>query len=168
MKKTTKKPRKKRESYKFDTYFDAYEYKENVISDRGLDMMGKALVRWALEDEDALKLRFFFSQKGIGSGDIKRWRRRNKRFNAAYELAKTIIGDKREIGALKRKLDTALVLRTMRLYDDEYNKWLKKLEEWFSNLKHKEKEKIQPTTFMVNMQSFLEGEEGASRCKEGD
>lgn len=139
---------------RYDHYLDNVSFRQTPISDRSLELLGKQLVNWALSDESALKIRPFFTQRGMGTNDVKRWRKRNKKFDAAYDLAFNVIGDRRECGALIRKLDSSMVIRTMALYDKDW----KLLEIWRSEMKKKEQEE-KATSFTIKMQSFSDAEE---------
>ena len=131
-------------------FLNLHTLKMQPVSDEWLEIFAKELVDWTINDENALTMNGFYVKKGVPSRTVARWRKRSKLFNEAHEFAKMIIGCRRETGALTKKLDAGIVLRTMAMYDEEW----KKLEEWRADLKIKEAEKKQPANFIVRMDSI--------------
>lgn len=153
VKKKTLQPSMKKKSPRkiriYDYYTDVLEMKEKPISIAKIEKLGENLFKWALEDEDAFKVRSFFTKQSIGGDDIKRWRGRSPKFDKAYKMALELIGDRREIGGLKRTFDSSIVVQSMPHYDPDW----RELAQWRSNLRAQEKEQA-ATTFTVNMKSF--------------
>ena len=139
----------KRKKIRFDHYLDLVSFREKPISDQSLEKLAKDLVAWAINDETATKIKPFFIFRGMGTTDVKRWKKRNKKFAAAYSLALSAIGNRREHGALTKKYDSNTVIKSMPLYDSDW----KDLEEWRSNLRKSEQEN-KATTFTIKMDSF--------------
>jgi hypothetical protein len=69
---------------------------------------------------NALKIRSWFRAKGFSYSDIERMKAKSKVFNRYYYMAMDEIGDRREIGALEKKLDPSVVKFTMPLYDPDW------------------------------------------------
>jgi hypothetical protein len=120
-----------------DEYFDPISYKRTPMTDVSLKRLGQALVQWALNDDDALTIRQFFDARGIGGSAIGKWQERCPKFRAAYKLAMSAIGTRREIGGIKKKFDSNFVSSSMAHYLKEY----KALAEWRSALRQKEETK---------------------------
>ena len=123
--------RQKIKKSKFDEYRDMFSIKTKPVSERFIYLLSKELVCWAVHDENALILKQFFFEKGINTSDIHRWRKKNKWLDEAIEFAKGAIGVRREIGALTKKLDVGMVIKSMANYCDEW----KEIELWRSKLK---------------------------------
>jgi len=134
-----------------DDYLNLHTMKLQPVSIEWLEILAKDLVEWAINDEKALKLTAFYTNRGICSDTLARWLRRSKILNTSHKFAKMVIGNRREVGALTKKFDATLVMRSMAVYDKEW----KDLEEWRSDLKNKEEEQ-KAASFVVKMQSFSE------------
>ena len=74
------------------------------------------------------------SKKRVAPKTYYGWVKRYPIAKEANEFAKTIIGNRREVGALKRKFDVGMFTASMPMYSDEW----KENVEWKSSLKHKE------------------------------
>lgn len=134
----------------YDQYIDFGSFKEKPVSEAFIEHLGQELVEWAIQDEDALKITQFFTKKRIYSSDIARWRERSKKFDGAYRFALTVIGDRRELGALRKKLDGGMVSATMSLYDSEW----KNLIEWKAQLKENSGVNREKELVVVNMPTW--------------
>lgn len=115
----------------WEDYFNMTTFKMSPVSDVFLEKLAADLCQWALHDEEALKLNTFFAERGIHQHTAEVWRKRNKKLDSAYSFAKQCIGDRREMGGLKRKLDSGMVSTTMAHYDSDW----KALAEWRAKLK---------------------------------
>ena len=145
-------PTKRRKSIQSREFFhDIYTYQQKPMSIPGLQKMGAGLIKWALEDPKALKIKPFFRNLGIATNDVSRWRKKYPAFDMAYRTALEAIGDRREIGAIEKKYDSSLICRTMVQYDSEWAQ----TEEWRAGLRTKEEDKGNHT-FVINMPSFEE------------
>jgi len=140
----------KKEWTYFDEYFDFNSFKKKPVSEQWLMELAKRLVFWARDNEDALILNQFFTDEGIGKSTVANWKKRNERFNMSYDFAKQLIGIRREVGALKKKLDTHMIMFTMPQYSESW----KELEEWRSSLKVKEQEKVGDRKITIVMEKF--------------
>ena len=151
MEKTIKPSNEKKKRSKIVPYDYHYDLamREKPISIAAIENLGEALIKWAVHDETARKLRPFFTKRGISSTDVERWSKRSKKFKRSYELAKCAIGDRREDGGLTKKYDPSIVLRSMAKYDKEW----RELEQWRSDMKNSEKER-EATIFNVGLPSF--------------
>jgi hypothetical protein len=131
---TTEAPAKPK--YMYDEYYDYFTFKMRPVSDQWIDALAHELLDWATTNDNAFKITQFYHMKGIGSDDIKRWRERNKNLDVAYVRALEMLGNRREIGAIKGKLKEGIVLSSMPMYD---KKW-KSLAEWRAALRNKSEE----------------------------
>lgn len=125
----------KKSQYKFfDEYFDYIQMKPVPISDGRLLEIASEVVKWALEDEGAITLSQFYCNLGIALATFQKWRRRCPELEEGCTIAKQIIGNRREKGALERRYAERTVLTSMAQYSPSW----KKMEEWRSSLKVKE------------------------------
>ncbi len=108
----------KRVSFFF--YRDIFTGLEAPMSDKGIERLANELVEWAQKDPDALKLSQFHFDKGISYKTWGEWRNKFPELQQAVNDAKQIIGNRRETGALKNKLNAGMVHYSMSFYDPEW------------------------------------------------
>lgn len=121
----------------FETYTDTYLFREKPISPQGIERLAQEFIKWAREDENALKVSSFFKIKGIPMMDIERWIKKPEfwKLKLAYTEGLEIIGDRREMGALNKKLSEGMITHSMPQYDRD---WKNNIE-WRSRLRREEK-----------------------------
>lgn len=107
------------------------------ITNKMMDDLGKELVEWAEHNPDALKLKQFYGQKGIGEKKFNEWCTKFPDLAEHRDQAKMHIGNRREVGALRRELDTGMVIWMMPQYDQDWDDQLVRRE----SLKNKDGEK---------------------------
>ncbi len=110
------------ETIKYD-WFDyqcIYTGLMKPMSENGINRLADEVVDWARNDVDAYKLSQFYLHKGISSKTWENWCKKYQRLNDASEAAKQLIGNRREIGALKHELNYGPVNFTMPFYDPEW------------------------------------------------
>ena len=90
------------------------------LTQEEIEELGRDFLKWARETKDAYKVGTFFRRHGWGYDDITNWKKKYPYFKKLYLEGKEEIGDRREIGALKRKLDSSTVNSTLRNYSQEY------------------------------------------------
>lgn len=149
MKKATKNTtvKEKPANTPFFDCFDIFTLKQRPISLNYVEKMGMEFLKWAINDDDALKAMVFFRKHGHCSDDIASWKDRSPAFAKAYDEGKSAIGDRREMGGIKRKFDAGIVASSMAIYDKEW----KSHAEWKANLT---KEREQPATKIVVIEKF--------------
>jgi hypothetical protein len=128
----------------FFDYLDTFTFKMKPISEDSLDKLAEELVRWAVNDDDALKLSQFYIKHGFYDSDFYNWCARNKNLEIAHKTAMIAIGNRREIGAIKRKYDSGTINTSMSIYDKQW----KELAEWKANL-NKEKEQVEQKIIVI-------------------
>lgn len=109
-------------------------WRSKPITDKELDALGDELIEWATNDESAYKLSTFWNAMRLDKSVIFEWTQRYEPFKKAISIAKSIIGDRRELQALHFKIHPGIVMKTMAMYDSDY----KDLCEWESKLSSKE------------------------------
>jgi len=85
------------------------------------------LVEWAQRD-DALVLGTCYGMRGYSYETSLRWAKENEIYAYAKELTKTIVGARREVQALKGRIDAGLVRASLATYDPEYRAFLKEMK----------------------------------------
>lgn len=111
---------KKSSRTKIESPHTIFSWRQKPVSDEFLKQLINDGIEWAANDPEAYKIKPFFKKRRITTNDIKRWQERSDEFAEGYQFMKEIIGDRREIGALKKQLDSAIVLRSMHQYDPEW------------------------------------------------
>lgn len=117
-------------------FTEDFDIKDIDITEPILKLMSQDLLFWAKTNNEALTLDQFWNEYNIYRTYVERWKERFPWFVNVVELAKSIIGTRREVGALKKQLDSNIVVLTAPMY----NKEIKKLLKWRANLKEIEKD----------------------------
>lgn len=125
-------------------------FKEIPVSDDYLSILAQEYATWACDNHEAYKASEFRTLKKIPGSTWMSWLERNENLMTAHLFVLEVIGNRREIGALTKKLDSSIVSFTMPHYDSEW----KQLVEWRSSLREKEK-KQEASNFVIQMDSFL-------------
>lgn len=89
-----------------------------------------------MDNEEPLTARQFFLKRRVDEETVKAWGELYPPLKEACYYNKMIVGDRRETLALQGKLNHAIVLKTMPMYDKSYRKMM----EWEANLKAKANE----------------------------
>lgn len=129
----------------YDEYIEGFGFPSKPISKHFIDRLAERLVEWARDDDDALKVSQFFIQENIHQQTVERWMAKYEHLRKAYDFATTAIGNRRELGGLKRKFDSGIVASTMAHYDKDW----KKLAEWRSKLRNQEESHNGPKIVVV-------------------
>lgn len=114
-----------------EDYLDCFSFTYKPVNEAFINRISTELVNWAKTDQKAYKIRPFFSNKGIAQDTYCKWVRKYPTFKAAYDLAMAVIGDRREHGAIERKLDSNIVTFMAPHYDADW----KSMREYNANLK---------------------------------
>lgn len=124
-------------------------WKEKPYSELTIRGLAEELLEWAKNDEHALVIDEFRAIRNIGESTWYRVRKQYEFFEDAYQNAKTLIGIRREKGAMVGKLSDSAVNRTQ----PAYSKRLRRTEEWRSSLRQKESERG-AGTIVVRMDQY--------------
>jgi hypothetical protein len=144
----------KKTKFRYDEYSNMRTWKMTPISNATKDALAAELYDWALNDENAFKLSQFYTERGISYNDFSRWLTQHERLKQAHDAAKILIGNRREIGALKNKLNAGVVVPSMPKYDKDW----KDLAEWRASMKA-EAQSDGNNTVKVVIENFNEKEE---------
>lgn len=113
-----------------DEYLDLQTFKKKPIHQDFLRVFAENLRAFA-DHEDSLRLDEYYHAMGMGKRDFYRFVEKYDFVRAARDYAKAKIAARREQGALKNKLNAAVVMKYQPLFDDE----VKELEKWRAALK---------------------------------
>lgn len=111
-----------------DEGLDMVGFKQTTLGERAIMEIARKMTIWAKENKEELKLSTFFLDQGISMRTVNRWCHRYPFFGELFYSAMNIIGDRREKLALYREIDGSMVMRTMHMYDDAYQRSLAWLE----------------------------------------
>lgn len=89
-----------------------------------IDRIAYELVEWAKSDE-RYTINSFLFQKGIPKKTFYEWIERYSELKFAHEMFMLKMSDKREVGALTRKLDPSTAYNSLGKYDEEWRDYLK-------------------------------------------
>ena len=112
------------------SYRNCFDWNLHNVNERFIEQFFTDLVTEARDNEDMLTLGEFYLKKGVPNYTFQQWVKRFEFAATCATHAKSLIGIRREKGALKKELDSSLVLRSMPLYDQDY----KDLKEWEAKL----------------------------------
>lgn len=101
-------------------YLNHKAREQTWMTEEKIERFAAEMIQWAYESQDATKLSKFFHMKGIRNKIALEWCKKWPNFAEDYQLAKEIIGDRREDGALNKIFDAGLVARSMPMYDQDW------------------------------------------------
>jgi hypothetical protein len=109
-----------------------FQMRQIPTSDAFLEHLTFKLIDWAKNNKDALTFDQFLSEFNLTWEGVNGWRKRYPRLELAWQYAKVCISARREVGGLKNTLNSAMVMKTMPMYSDQWVdliKWYEKLRE---------------------------------------
>lgn len=89
--------------------------------------------QWAIDNDDALKISQFWHIRRVPRTSMEMWRDKFPSCGALYKEVMEIIGNRREIGAMKRKYTESITMQSMALYDKDW----RDMAEWRAALSKK-------------------------------
>ena len=132
----------------WDEYLSTKSFQMQPATGAFKERLAIELVTWAEENTRAYKMSEFYHMKGILRNTFERWCRTHENLGHAYKLAMEILGNRREKGALEKKLEPGMVKHMMPLYDEDWAKREKDLAQL------NEKSDRGPIKFDVYMDSY--------------
>jgi hypothetical protein len=104
-----------------------------------VERLGKDLLKWAKENDDALRICEFFADKGINQATYQNWLKKDEGFRQDYYHAMRYIGRRREKYGMQKKhnYDARFMQMTMHHFMDEFKHDI----EWQASLRNKEDDK---------------------------
>jgi len=92
-----------------------------IWTDEAIEAEADFLLEWCC-NEDALVLATCYGMRKYSYQRAEEWDASNKKFAEAKRIAKTIVGARREHGAIIGKLDSSIIKASMANYDPEYRR----------------------------------------------
>jgi len=135
-----------------EDYLDCFTFKMSPVTQKFLDRVSNELITWAKTDPDAFKISQFYLDKGFQMKTYYDWVKKYPIMKTAHSQALELIGNRREIGAMQKKLDTNIVSHMMPHYDPQW----KEMVQWRNKLKAEADEKS--GTKIVVMERFPSSE----------
>src|SRR5271157_1197618 len=102
-----------------------FQFRAFPITDAMLEHLTVKLIDWARNNKEALTLDSFLAENNLIWETVKKWRDRYERLDHAWKFAKVCLSARREVGALKGTLNSAVVLKTMPIYSQEWKELLR-------------------------------------------
>lgn len=130
-------------------YFNRKTREKSWMTEQKIERLGVELLQW-VETPEATKLSKFFHARRITNKVVLEWCKKWPTFAEDYQLAKEIIGDRREDGALSKVFDTHFILRSMPMYDEDWKAESTRL----ANLKQEVKLEEMKRPIQIIMQDF--------------
>lgn len=103
----------------YEDYMCTYSFVRKPVNSAYIEKLAGEMVLWA-QSEESFKVSQFWLMKGICHKDFKRWCDKHECLRDAYDAVKAMLGNRREIGAIKKNFDSAVVRTSMKLYDEEW------------------------------------------------
>jgi hypothetical protein len=123
---------------------DIYMF-DGKIADNFKERKGNECIAWVLANTDVISVRPYWISQKINPEVAEDWTKTNDKFKRQWAFMKQIIGDRREHGALTRKLTERTHLVTAAHYLREY----RDLEEWREAIKAKEENDNEPLKILI-------------------
>lgn len=112
-----------------EEWFNFNLFEKTFMTNIMLERLAKELVDWARTNPDAIKVKQFVAEHGIGEATWHEWCNKYPILGNANRHALTIIGNRRELGAMRREFDAGVVNFMMPHYDPDWDSMLKRREE---------------------------------------
>ena len=116
-----------------DHYPDLFFLQSKPVNEAFIQRVAERMIEWA-KKPTSYRITQFFNEEGIPSTYIYRWMEIHPNLKLAHEYAFSMIADRREIGALEKRLDGVTMREMQPIWDPVY----KSLLEWKSKLAKQE------------------------------
>ena len=139
-----------------DQYEDSFTHARIPVSESIVRQIATDLTTWAKTNKNALKLSEFYLDRGIPNSTFYFFKKKFPFFNEAIGTALEILGNRREIGAVRKKFDAGMISSQMAKYDKSW--W--GLEVQRAELKARTQHKGDGnTTYKIIVDSYKEEDE---------
>lgn len=113
----------------FPEYTDMLTMRQKPVSLAFLENLAAEMVNWVNSKSEKLVFTQFLAEKGMSYSIFRQWKERCPKLVVAHEYVLETLGAIRESGALKRKLDSAMVLKSMPVYSYDWAQLEKERDE---------------------------------------
>lgn len=131
----------------WEDYFSSNTFQMQPANGAFKDRLALELIEWG-KRPTSYKISQFYTEKGILEETYYRWVASHENLGIAHKVVLTMLGNRREIGAIQKKLEPSIVKFTMPLYDQD---WVKREKDV---TKLNEKGERGPISFDVYMDSY--------------
>ena len=101
-------------------YRDFRDFKMKPATEGFIERLGRALIQWSEAEPQAYKVNQFFRLQGLAAEQFYDWCLKYPELKAAHTYAMKCIGDRREIGAMEKRLSENMVFKRMHAYDPDW------------------------------------------------
>lgn len=99
----------------YGEYYSVHSRQYHATTRRFIEIESQRLVDWANQD-DSLIIQDFYNKGGYSTGQFYDWCEKFPEFKQAHEYAMSMLGSRRELGAMTRKYDAGTIHRTLGAY----------------------------------------------------
>ena len=133
------------------SYYDFYQQRRVPICKNLILRLAQELITWARDDNDAITLPSFYLKRGMPKSTFYDLASKHVELAEAKRAAIALIGERREKGALRNKLNTQMVMSQQARFDEDW--WT--LEKKRADLKARTYQKINSDTrYTVVLDSY--------------
>jgi hypothetical protein len=137
---TPAKVREEEEGYKYGIFWGSW--RQHTPSAEYLTGLAKELVKWVIQDEHAYRVEKFLINKCMPKKTYYRWLEKSEDLSDAHDFANMVIAERRESGAIEKRLDPGSALAMMPRLDPEW----KEMMQWKASLNKQDVEKTASIT----------------------
>lgn len=113
-------PNKKEKVRFLEEYFNFTTQERELLTTGTAERIARELVAEVRSDEDMLKISQFLEKRGINRKTWSRWCANYQVIADAHDFALMVIGNRREVGVMTRKFDSASTSFMMTMYDVDW------------------------------------------------
>ena len=125
-----------------------FSFNDHVASEPFIKWMCEELTKWVDEKPENLCLNTFLRKHKINPELWSQWKKRWPQLRDAHEYAFGAFTEYREVGALTRKLDSAMAQKSIMLYSKDW----RDLQKWIASLKESG---IEPTVINALLADYF-------------
>ena len=148
---TKKEIKAKKQPGDWDEYYSFIAHQMAPANSETKKRHGIDMLIYVKENKGCVRTQEYLEHVGIGWSTWKEWCNNSPEVYKYNQMAKQILANRREKGALNRVYDPSMITKTMALYDPEW----KDIEEWRAKLSEGHE---QGGTKIVIMEKFQEKE----------
>jgi hypothetical protein len=101
-------------------YFDMKLMQRRPVTLTFLEVLADKLTQWVTGNQEAVAITEFWEMIGMEPSVYYGYIKRSDKLAEAHKYALAVIGSHREVGAMKRRLDTAAVWKNQYQYHESY------------------------------------------------
>ena len=110
-----------KKEHNWEDYLNTNTFQMHPSNGASKERLAVELIEWA-KLKTSYKISQFYIDKGIPRDTFYKWAHKHECLMEAYNIALELLGNRREIGAIERKLEPSIIKFTMPLYDKDWVK----------------------------------------------